>query len=639
MGYRLVILCLKLILVSRVEPGGGGSHSSAQRTSNPEFRVESNFRVIPEQVEEDKATDYAHLKQALTEQFPVVRNRSELETRFYASYQNYNQRPPDFVYELLTIHKQLKLDMREEKLLDHIISRLELLDYVEVRHPQTTSNLLQIIYKYEESFLERERFRCSSQEFRDAGHSASSPFPNRNGQENWQDARVNNRCTDKSRPQREFNRFEGQGVGDNWRFDSRRQSGQSDHRFNNQSGRKGGSRNGAFRGQNGQNSTLINVTDGAEYVGGNIEKLFDEARQNMRKQHKTWGKYYNRKRREDNIKVNDLVLVQTHFVSAAGRRVVGKCMPKVEGPYTVLKVRNNNLTIWKKGRRVTVNIDQVRVYHQRHSDTNSFDSTNETHYMKERDLVMVDWVEPGKIQTRNNFNPTQGPETISGPFHQQQMRQFIPTKEESRRGARVHSDKARETRTTGSKGHSVAEGRPDRSGKTTVRPCPYYLRSRFKEPEGIPEEQRNTGIDSLTQNSLSMETLDGDPAGSAGISFIVCYVCRKMVTDPDHCLESNVSSINEARIKVSPAGDLVCKNIEVIEDKKHYNTQQTNKKGHIKGSSVFTLKLSLGELVIDSGPGYVISIMAASGSSFIPIPLVHADNLREGHLTTVPNEI
>ncbi|GFV33583.1 retrovirus-related Pol polyprotein from transposon 297 [Trichonephila clavipes] len=33
---------------------------------------------------------------------------------------------------------------------------------------------------------------------------------------------------------------------------------------------------------------LINVTDGAEYVGGNIEKFFDEARQNMRKQHKRW---------------------------------------------------------------------------------------------------------------------------------------------------------------------------------------------------------------------------------------------------------------------------------------------------------------------------------------------------------------
>ncbi|GFY02041.1 uncharacterized protein TNCV_5099021 [Trichonephila clavipes] len=106
-------------------------------------------------------------------------------------------------------------------------------------------------------------------------------------------------------------------------------------------------------------SKLINVTEGAEYVGRNIEKLFDEARQNRRKQHKNWEKYYNRKRREVSIKVNNLVLVQTHFISAAGRRVVGKFMPKFEGPYRMLEVRNNNLIIWKKGKRVTVNIDQA----------------------------------------------------------------------------------------------------------------------------------------------------------------------------------------------------------------------------------------------------------------------------------------
>ncbi|GFX26477.1 uncharacterized protein TNCV_950751 [Trichonephila clavipes] len=78
--------------------------------------------------------------------------KSELETRFYAAYQNHNQRPSEFVHELLKIHKHLKLDMVEEKLLDHIISRLEpqLLDYVEVRHPQTTSSFLQLIDKYEE---------------------------------------------------------------------------------------------------------------------------------------------------------------------------------------------------------------------------------------------------------------------------------------------------------------------------------------------------------------------------------------------------------------------------------------------------------------------------------------------------------
>ncbi|GFV33361.1 uncharacterized protein TNCV_1498811 [Trichonephila clavipes] len=110
------------------------------------------FDVLGYKVVEEKATDYAHLKQALTEQFPVVRNRSKFETRFYASYHNHNQRPSEFVYELLKIHKHLKLGMAEEKLINHIISRLEpqLLYYVEVRHPQTTSSLLQLIDKYEE---------------------------------------------------------------------------------------------------------------------------------------------------------------------------------------------------------------------------------------------------------------------------------------------------------------------------------------------------------------------------------------------------------------------------------------------------------------------------------------------------------
>ncbi|GFT56962.1 uncharacterized protein TNCV_189621 [Trichonephila clavipes] len=94
-------------------------------------------------------------------------------------------------------------------------------------------------------------------------------------------------------------------------------------------------------------SKLINVTEGAEYVGRNIEKLFDEARQNMRKHHKNWEKYYNWKRREVNIKVNGLVLVQTHFISAAGRRVVGKFMPKFEGPYRVLEFDSQLETLYE----------------------------------------------------------------------------------------------------------------------------------------------------------------------------------------------------------------------------------------------------------------------------------------------------
>ncbi|GFY02221.1 uncharacterized protein TNCV_5100801 [Trichonephila clavipes] len=103
--------------------------------------------------------------------------------------------------------------MTEEKLLDHVVSRLEpqILDYVEVRHPQTTSNHLQIIDKYEERFVNR-RIRGSLQEFRDTNQSASNRFPKRNRQENWRETSGNNRYSDNSRSQKEFNTFEGQGV-------------------------------------------------------------------------------------------------------------------------------------------------------------------------------------------------------------------------------------------------------------------------------------------------------------------------------------------------------------------------------------------------------------------------------------------
>ncbi|GFV28781.1 retrovirus-related Pol polyprotein from transposon 297 [Trichonephila clavipes] len=45
-----------------------------------------------------------------------------------------------------------------------------------------------------------------------------------------------------------------------------------------------------------------------------------------------------------------------------------------------IETDNNNLIIWKKGRWVTVNIDKVRVYHPRQSDTISLDSNDETLY-------------------------------------------------------------------------------------------------------------------------------------------------------------------------------------------------------------------------------------------------------------------
>ncbi|GFV90650.1 uncharacterized protein TNCV_2223661 [Trichonephila clavipes] len=182
---------------------------------------------------------------------------------------------------------------------------------------------------------------------------------------------------------------------------------------------------------------LVRVTDGEEYVGGNIEKLFDENK-------RTTG-------------LEDLRFKRTRAGVSTG---------------TVERYDRKRPKICKK-----------------------------------RSLQGSEY----------KANKRKAP-TLPGTSNQRQMRRFSAPKEESRRGARVQSCRARENRTTCSKEHSSAEGRPVRSRKTRkVSPCPYYLRSRLKKPESLPEGQRSTVIDILLQkslrgSSLSMEALNEDPA-------------------------------------------------------------------------------------------------------------------------------
>ncbi|GFY23009.1 retrovirus-related Pol polyprotein from transposon 17.6 [Trichonephila clavipes] len=107
---------------------------------------------------------------------------------------------------------------------------------------------------------------------------------------------------------------------------------------------------------------LVMVSDGTELAVGYIEILFEEARRNTKAKHEKWKKYYNRRRRGVQIKVNDWVLVATHPLSSATKKVVAKFKPKFEGPYRVLDVKNNNVVIYKVGKRLTINVDQVRIY-------------------------------------------------------------------------------------------------------------------------------------------------------------------------------------------------------------------------------------------------------------------------------------
>ncbi|GFT69123.1 uncharacterized protein NPIL_139621 [Nephila pilipes] len=64
-------------------------------------RAKDWFEVIGSSYVTGTATDFAQLKQALTNGFPVVRNRSELEAEFYSSHQVKSQATADFVYKLL----------------------------------------------------------------------------------------------------------------------------------------------------------------------------------------------------------------------------------------------------------------------------------------------------------------------------------------------------------------------------------------------------------------------------------------------------------------------------------------------------------------------------------------------------------
>ncbi|GFW77578.1 uncharacterized protein TNCV_2499701 [Trichonephila clavipes] len=65
---------------------------------------------------------------------------------------------------------------------------------------------------------------------------------------------------------------------------------------------------------------LVMASDGTEFAVGNIEGLFEEARRNTKAKHEKWEKYYNRRRRDVQIKVNDWVLIATHPLSSATKK-------------------------------------------------------------------------------------------------------------------------------------------------------------------------------------------------------------------------------------------------------------------------------------------------------------------------------
>ncbi|GFW03312.1 uncharacterized protein TNCV_464261 [Trichonephila clavipes] len=138
---------------------------------------------------------------------------------------------------------------------------------------------------------------------------------------------------------------------------------------------------------------------------------------------------------------------------------------------------------------------------------------------------------PSSISSRNyKFKrpntSSQGVESIAGPSRLLDRIWSKSTTVGSRTEGSGRDNQTSQTRAT-TRGRKAE--RPVRSNQaTTRRLCPYYLRSRLKESDGIPEEQRHIEINGIPHSkirrrSLSMEALDGDPKYDA---------CRRQIYRP-----------------------------------------------------------------------------------------------------------
>ncbi|GFX59371.1 uncharacterized protein TNCV_4633291 [Trichonephila clavipes] len=147
---------------------------------------------------------------------------------------------------------------------------------------------------------------------------------------------------------------------------------------------------------------LVMVSDGTEFAVGDIERLFEEARRKTETKQEKWKKYYNRRRRDVQIKVNDWVLMATHPLSSATRKVVAKFNPKFEGPYRVLDFKNNNVVIWKAGSLLgeptsLARITLVRIYRHRKCDETQIETGSSDNGSSRDESSGID-----RVQRRSN---------------------------------------------------------------------------------------------------------------------------------------------------------------------------------------------------------------------------------------------
>ncbi|GFY01028.1 uncharacterized protein TNCV_1364331 [Trichonephila clavipes] len=142
-----------------------------------------------------------------------------------------DQEPTDFVCGLLKLNKKPELGISEKVLVDHIFVRLEpqVKDYVEVRNPQNTVQLLDVLAKFEK------RYSCkairgirNSDNVERRGWNErrmSNVDDNRRNWRNLEDARIQSNGRKDNR-----GNYENGRQGNQW-FDSRKRFQKDERRF------------------------------------------------------------------------------------------------------------------------------------------------------------------------------------------------------------------------------------------------------------------------------------------------------------------------------------------------------------------------------------------------------------------------
>ncbi|GFV76355.1 uncharacterized protein TNCV_4413341 [Trichonephila clavipes] len=179
------------------------------------------YQIFRSALVQNTATEFAQWKAALSKAFPAIQNRKDFETRFYGSEQRRNQEPTDFAYDLLKLNQKLELGMSEKTLVDLIFVRLEpqVQDYVEVRNPQNTVQLLEVLAKFEERYsCKAIRGSRSSDNVEGRGWNERRMSNVGNNRGNWRNSEVVRRPSNDRTDYR--GNYENSRQGNQW-FESR----------------------------------------------------------------------------------------------------------------------------------------------------------------------------------------------------------------------------------------------------------------------------------------------------------------------------------------------------------------------------------------------------------------------------------